>query len=134
PVDHRRAAAPRSRGAVQPFLLPAALAHALTALGGRERASLFMTLLAAFDTLLHRYTGQDDIVVGSPVAGRTCVEIEGLIGFFANTLALRINLSGDPTFRELLGRVRAVALGAYAHQELPFDTLVVALDPERGRD
>ncbi|OLE96762.1 MAG: hypothetical protein AUG75_16390 [Cyanobacteria bacterium 13_1_20CM_4_61_6] len=134
PVDHRRAAAPRSRGAVQPFLLPAALAHALRALGGRERASLFMTLLAAFDTLLHRYTGQDDIVVGSPVAGRTCVEIEGLIGFFANTLALRINLSGDPTFRELLGRVRAVALGAYAHQELPFDTLVVALDPERGRD
>ena len=90
-----------------------------------------MTLLAAFQTLLHRYTGQDDIVVGSPIAGRTRVEIEGLIGFFVNTLVLRNDLSGNPTFRELLARVRKNALDAYTHQEVPFEKLVEELQPER---
>jgi non-ribosomal peptide synthetase component F len=92
-------------------------------LSQREGVTLFMTLLAAFQTLLHRYTGQDDILVGSPIANRTRAEIEGLIGFFVNTLVLRTDLSGDPPFRELLHRVREVALGAYAHQDLPFKKL-----------
>src|SRR5947208_2421984 len=90
-----------------------------------------MTLLGAFKTLLHRYTRQTDIIVGSPVAGRERVETEGLIGFFVNTLALRTDVSGDPTFLELLRRVRETTLGAYAHQELPFEQLVRALQPER---
>src|SRR4026208_328215 len=90
-----------------------------------------MTLLAAFQTLLHRYSGQQDIVVGSPVAGRNYRETEGLIGFFVNTLALRTRLSGAPTFAELLQRVKEVCLGAYAHQDVPFEKLVEQLQPER---
>ena len=90
-----------------------------------------MTLLAAFQTLLHRYTGQDDIVVGSPIANRNRIEIEGLIGFFVNTLVLRTDHSGNPTFRELLHRVRETALEAYAHQDLPFEKLVEELRPDR---
>ena len=90
-----------------------------------------MTLLAAFNTLLCRYTGQEDIVVGTPMAGRNRVEIEPLIGFFINTLALRTDLSGDSSFRELLRRVREVTLGAYAHQDLPLEKLVEELHPER---
>ena len=91
-----------------------------------------MTLLAAFQALLYRYTGQDDIVVGSPIANRNRTEIEGLIGFFVNTLVLRTDFSGNPTFKELLARVREMALGAYAHQDLPFEKLVEELQPERS--
>ena len=90
-----------------------------------------MTLLAAFKTLLYRYTSQEDIVVGSPIGGRNRVETEDLIGFFINTLALRTTLAGNPTFRELLQQVRQTAIDAYAHQDLPFEKLVAELDPER---
>ena len=91
-----------------------------------------MTLLAAFQTLLAQYSGQEDIVVGSPIAGRNRLETENLIGHFINTLVLRTSLSGDPTFSELLARVRDVALGAYGHQETPFEKLVEELQPERN--
>jgi amino acid adenylation domain-containing protein len=132
PTDRPRPSTQTYRGARQALELSPALTEALKALSHREGVTLFMTLLAAFQTLLHRYTGQDDIVVGSPIAGRNRPEVEGLIGFFVNTLTLRTDLSGNPTFRELLGRVREVALGAYAHQELPFEKLVEELQPERS--
>jgi len=90
-----------------------------------------MTLLAAFQILLYRYTGQNDVAVGSPIAGRGRSEIEGLIGFFVNMLVLRSDLSGNPTFRELLSRVRKTALCAYEHQDVPFEKLVEVLHPER---
>ncbi|MGH7580638.1 MAG: non-ribosomal peptide synthetase, partial [Gemmatimonadales bacterium] len=132
PTDRPRPPVQTFRGAKQALLLPRELLPRLRALGRSERATLFMTLLAAFQTLLARYTGQDDIVVGSPIAGRTRTETEGLIGFFVNTLVLRTDLSGDPTFRELLRRVREVAFGAYEHQDLPFERLVEELQPERS--
>src|SRR4030095_14466538 len=90
----------------------------------REGATLFMTLVAAFNTLLYRYSRQNDIVIGTPIAGRNRSEIEPLIGFFVNSLVLRTDLSGDPGFRELVARVKDVALHAYAHQDLPFEKLV----------
>ncbi len=132
PFDHPRPAVQTYRGAHAAFRLPKQLSAQLTALSRREGVTLYMTLLAAFQTLLARYTGQDDIAVGSPIAGRNRAEFEGLIGFFVNTLVMRSDLSGDPTFRELLGRVREVALGAYAHQELPFERLVEKLAPVRS--
>jgi amino acid adenylation domain-containing protein len=132
PTDRPRPAIQTYQGARQSLLLPKPLSDALKALSRREGVTLFMTLLAAFQVLLRRYTGQQDIAVGSPIAGRTRAELEGLIGLFVNTLVLRTDLSGNPTFRELLQRMREVALGAYAHQELPFERLVEALQPERS--
>ncbi|MET0395456.1 MAG: non-ribosomal peptide synthase/polyketide synthase [Longimicrobiaceae bacterium] len=116
----------------RPFDLSAGLARALGELGRREGATLFMTLLAAWQALLARYTGQDDVVVGTVIANRTRAELEGLIGFFVNALVLRGDLSGDPAVRELLGRVRDTTVGAFAHQELPFERLVEELAPERS--
>jgi aspartate racemase len=127
-----RTAVQTFRGARQYSLLPPTLLQSLETLAREEGATLFMTLLAAFKALLYRYAGEEDILVGTPIAGRTRVELEGLIGCFVNTLVLRTNLSGDPTFRELLRRVREVAIAAYAHQDLPFDMLVEALRPERS--
>jgi amino acid adenylation domain-containing protein len=131
PLDRPRPAVESHRGAVLPILLPRELSAALGALSRREGATLFMTLLAAFQILLHRHSGQQDVVVGSPIAGRTLVETEGLIGFFVSTLVLRGRLGGDPTFRELLAQVREVTLGAYAHQDVPFEKLVEELAPPR---
>jgi non-ribosomal peptide synthetase component F len=112
--------------------LPSELSRALKELSQRENVSMYMTLLAAFKVLLHRYSGQTDVVIGSPIAGRNRAELEPLIGFFINTLVMRCDLSGDPSFRELLKRVREVTLGAYAHQDLPFEKLVEHLEPERS--
>ncbi|MBD0337000.1 MAG: amino acid adenylation domain-containing protein, partial [Cyanobacteria bacterium Co-bin13] len=112
--------------------LPQPLLEALETLSQQAGATLFMTLLAAFQTLLHRYTGQEDIAIGSPIANRHRSELEGLIGFLVNSLVLRTSLMGDPPFRELLERVRGVTLAAYAHQDLPFEKLVEELQPARS--
>jgi len=119
------------RGATRLLELPKDLSDALLALSQQEGTTLFMTLLAAFQVLLYRYTGQTDIAIGSPISNRNRRELEDLIGFFANSLVLRTDLSGNPSFRELLGRVRQVAVEAYAHQDLPFEKLVEELHPER---
>ncbi|WP_442941967.1 amino acid adenylation domain-containing protein [Nostoc sp.] len=131
PTDRPRPPVQTFAGAYQKFSLSAELTDRLTKLSQEEGCTLFMTLLAAFDTLLYRYTGQSDILVGTPIANRDRSEIERLIGFFVNTLVMRTNLVGNPSFSELLGRVREVALSAYAHQNLPFEMLVEALQPER---
>ncbi len=127
PADHPRPAVQTFHGAQQSILLPRTVGDGLKALSRQEGLTLFMTLLAAFKVLLHGYTNQDDIVIGTPIANRNRLEIEGLIGFFVNTLVLRSDLSGNPSFRELLRRVREVCLGAYAHQDLPFERLVEEL-------
>ncbi|MEP6769656.1 MAG: amino acid adenylation domain-containing protein, partial [Acidobacteriota bacterium] len=132
PADRARPAVRSFRGGEEAVTIPPVVADALRSLGQREGATFFMTLLAAFQVLLHRHSGQEDVVVGSPVAGRNRSEVEESIGFFVNTLVLRTDLSGDPTFRELLGRVRDVAIEAYAHQDLPFERLVEELNPERS--
>ncbi|HEY0604516.1 MAG TPA: amino acid adenylation domain-containing protein [Herpetosiphonaceae bacterium] len=131
PTDWPRPAVQSFRGARCSFTIDRSLTDALNRVSRREGATLFMTLLAAFNVLLARYTHQPEIVVGTPIANRTQDDLEGLIGFFANTLALRTDLSANPSFRELLGRVRETALGAYAHQELPFELLVEELQPQR---
>ncbi len=132
PTDRPRSAAPSAREGSHGFVLSPEVSRGLRALSRREGATLFMTLLAGWQALLGRYAGQDDVVVGSPIAGRTRRETEGLIGFFVNMLALRVDLSGDPVWTGLLGRVRGAALGAYDHQELPFERLVEELGVERS--
>ncbi|PYU05408.1 MAG: hypothetical protein DMG33_11100, partial [Acidobacteria bacterium] len=124
------------RGAIQRFTLPADLVRTLRRLSQQEGVSLYMTLLAGFVALLHRYTGQQDITVGSTTAGRKRAEVEPLLGCFINPLALRIDLSGNPIFRELLSRVRGVVLDALAHEDVPFPYVVRELrhrpDPSRN--
>src|SRR6185436_9607218 len=140
PTDRPRSAVQSFRGSSRPLWLPAELAWQAEALARREEATHFMVLLAGFQALLARYSGQQDLAVGTPVAGRNRMEIEGLIGFFVNTLVMRGDLSGnlsggragEPTFREFLGRVRETALAAYLHQDLPFEKLVEELAPERS--
>jgi len=132
PTDRPRPAIATFQGAELRFVLPMTLCEQLTEFARHEGATLFMVILATFQLLLSRYSGQQDIVVGSPIAGRTQRNTEGLIGFFVNTLILRTDLSGNPNFRQLLARVRDVTLGAYAHQDLPFEKLVMDLRPERN--
>ncbi len=131
PTDRPRSGAPTFEGAFEWMTIPREAMDALKALGEREGTTRFMTLLAAFKVLLLRYCGQEDIVVGAPIANRNRAEIEPLIGFFVNMLVMRTDLSGNPTFREALRRIKEVALGAYAHQDLPFEKLVEELQPER---
>jgi amino acid adenylation domain-containing protein len=131
PADHPRPTVRSGRGAGVGALLPAELATRLGSLSRERGATLFMTLLAGFDALLYRLTGEPDLLVGTPVANRNRAETEPLIGFFVNTLALRADLADDPAFEELLARTRETALAAYAHQDLPFERLVEELSPER---
>ncbi|MFP5274543.1 amino acid adenylation domain-containing protein [Coleofasciculus sp.] len=132
PTDRPRPPSQTFRGGTKTFELSGTLTQQLKKLGHQSGTTLFLTLLAAFVTLLSRYSHEDDIVVGTPIAGRNHREIESLIGFFVNTLALRVDLSGNPSFRELLRRTRQVTLEAYSHQDLPFEKLVEELQPERN--
>ncbi|HEX6292022.1 MAG TPA: condensation domain-containing protein, partial [Herpetosiphonaceae bacterium] len=131
PTDRPRPAVQRFQGAQQTFIIPLELHAALVRLSQQEGVTLFMTLLAAWQVLLARYSGQNDIVVGTPIAGRTRIETEGLIGFFVNTLALRARLDGNPGFRALLRQVRETTFAAYAHQDIPFEQVVDTLQPTR---
>ena len=132
PTDRPRPAVPSFRGGRRTRMVSSRVLEGLRALAHSERATLFMVLLAAFDAFLQRHTGQDDILVATPIAGRRRPELENLIGFFANTVVVRGDLSGKPTFRELVRRVRETALDAYAHQDVPLEKLVQALRPERS--
>jgi FkbH-like protein len=132
PVDRVRSGVQSHRGGSERVELSSELRGRLEELSRREGVTLFMTLLAAWQVLLHRYTNQQDVVVGTPIAGRTRGEVEGLIGFFANTLVLRTEIGSELSFRELLKRVREVCLGAYGNQDLPFEKLVEELQPERS--
>jgi len=131
-TDRPRPAVPSFRGGSVPVELTPAVTQRLEVLAHEQGATLFMALLAVFSVLLNRYSGQDDVMVGTPVAGRTRGELEGVIGFFVNTLVLRIDLGGDPSFRDLLARTRDRAVRAYSHQDLPFEKLVEDLQPERN--
>jgi amino acid adenylation domain-containing protein len=131
PTDRPRPAMQTYRGATYPLQISPALTQALVSLSQQSGTSLFITLLAAFQTLLYRYTGQEDIAIGSPIANRSRSEVEGLIGFFVNSLVIRSDISKHPTFREFLEEVEYIALQAYEHQDLPFEKLVEELDPER---
>ena len=131
PHDKKRPAIQSYRGITEYVAIPAPLTAALRVFSQQQGATLFMTLLAAFATLLHRYSGQEDIVVGAPVAGRSQSEMEHLIGFFINSLVIRADLSGDPSFAQLLQRIKIVSLDAVTHSELPFEKLVEELHPDR---
>ncbi|HKS30093.1 MAG TPA: condensation domain-containing protein [Pyrinomonadaceae bacterium] len=132
PADYARPQVPTYEGAYYPFTLSQELTDSLKALSQQTGVTLFVTLLAAFKTLLYRYCGQEEIIVGTPIANRNRSETESLIGFFANTLALRSDLSGDPGFLELLNRIQKVMVGAHAHQDVPFEKIVEELQPERS--
>ncbi|MBW4564790.1 MAG: amino acid adenylation domain-containing protein [Mojavia pulchra JT2-VF2] len=131
PTTHPRAEVKTNRGASHSFVIPASVVQEVRSLSQQAGVTLFMTLLASFKILLQRYSNEDNIVVGTDVANRNQAEIEQLIGFFVNLLVLRTDLSGNPTFLELLQRIRTQTLAAYAHQDLPFDELVRELQPER---
>jgi amino acid adenylation domain-containing protein len=131
PTDFPRSRVQRFRGAVRSFSLPESTSRAIAQLAQSQGVTLFMTLLAAYTVLLHRYTGQTDILVGCPIANRNRTEIEGLIGFFVNTIVIRTQLAGNPTFQELLQQVRSLTWQAYDHQDLPFEKLVEDLQPAR---
>ena len=131
PSDRSKPNAPTYAGASHNFSIRGPLYRDLVELGRNQKTTLFMTMLGAFQTLLHRYSGQDDIAVGTPVANRNRPEVENLIGFFVNSVVVKTSFSGDPTFRELMRRVREVTLEAFAHQELPFEKVVYELNPER---
>jgi amino acid adenylation domain-containing protein len=132
PTDFPRPAVQTYRGASFIFPFSPALSQSLKTFCRAQQATMFMVLLAAFNVLFHRYTGQQEIIVGSPIANRNRKELEGLIGFFANTLPMRTNVSGELSFREVLARLKEAALGAYAHQDLPFEYLVEQFHPERS--
>src|SRR5271154_236646 len=132
PTDRPRPPRPTFSAGAETFIIPGELVGRLKGIARGDRATLFMTLLAGFPTMLHRYTGSDDIVVGAFIAGRTRAETEGLIGLFSNTLAMRGDLTGDPTFRELLRKTRDFAFEAYGRQDVPFDMLVESIHPERN--
>ena len=134
PADPIRSDVDRYEGAEETVTISGELATALQKLGRRHRTTLFMTMVAALDTLLFRRTGQEDIVVGSPTSGRDRIEVEGIVGLFLNVIPLRVSLSGSPTFADLLARVRDAALDALGHQQLPFEKLVEELSPERRLD
>jgi amino acid adenylation domain-containing protein len=131
PTDRPRPPALSYRGAVETLLLEKGLVESLRELSQRQGVTMFMLLLAAFKVLLMRYTGQEDISVGTPISGRNWMEIEGLIGFFVNTLVLRTEVRGEESFAEVVQRVREVALDGYAHQDVPFEKLVEGIQPER---
>lgn len=132
PIDRPRPAVPTLRGAMHTFVLPQTLGKELQTLSRREGVTLFMLLLATFQVLLSCYSGQEDVVVGTDIAGRPLAELEKVMGLFINMLVLRTDLSGNPTFHEILRRVRYICLEAYAHQDLPFERLVHLLNPKRG--
>src|SRR5262249_28385342 len=130
--DRRRPEVQSYKGAYESFVIGREVSEQLKGLSRQEGATLYMVLLAVFQLLLHRYSGQRQISVGAGIGNRNRAEIEGLIGFFVNTLVMRLELGGNPNFRELLARVRELTLGAYAHQDLPFEYLVKELEPERS--
>jgi hypothetical protein len=131
PTDRPRPAVQQHEGSHHRFELERGLGDALAALGREQGATFFMTMLAAFAVLLYRLSGEEDVVIGSPIANRNDLELQSLIGFFTNTMALRVRLGGNPSFREVLARARATALGAYDHQDLPFEKVVEKLAPRR---
>jgi hypothetical protein len=131
PGQRERAATPRFRGAVHRFEIPPEASAALLRLSRAEASTPFMTLFAGFAALLHQATGETDLLVGTNVAQRNREEVEGLLGFFVNNLTLRADLSGDPSFRELLARVREMTLAAYAHQDVPFERVLAEVQPQR---
>jgi amino acid adenylation domain-containing protein len=133
PTDKARPSVQTHRGATESLRIDTFLRDAVVDLSAQEGVTVFMTLLAAYQTLLHRYSSQDDILVGSPIANRTQMATESLIGFFVNTLVLRLDFSGNPTFREMVRKARKVCLAAYAHQDVPFERLVEELQPERDQ-